>query len=198
MHIDVRSKNNNEYPKLLIRSIIHMNKSTLTLPLSIVVLSVSGLLATGQQPRPMAVPTPGAGRDLTPKQSEPLSTNYRITFSGKSDEKNLGELSSLTCSTNIYISGPLSSSDSPTTFSVSGALEEKEGLIIFNYSIDFRVPVVSTPKPVSGMPPGQNLTIQYQDHSSRGTLKMKPGKSYDLLKSGGNIYSIVVVPEIEK
>ena len=40
--------------------------------------------------------------------------------------------------------------------------------------------------------------IEYQDHFSKGTLKMKPGKVYELLKEGGNIYSIVVAPENDK
>lgn len=178
-----------------------MTNSAFALPLSIVVFSVSSLLVTGQeQPRPRRVPPllPGQMSTSTPEQAEPLSTNYRISFSGKSDDKSLGELSTLTCARNISISGPLNSSETPTSFTVSGTLEENDGLIIFNYSINFRVPVVTTTQSPQGMTPAVSRSIQYQDHSSIGTLKMKPGKNYDLLKSGGNIYSIVVAPEIEK
>jgi hypothetical protein len=176
-----------------------MTKSPFALPLSIVILTVSSLLVTGQE-QPRRVPPPGQPNP-SPQQAETLNTNYKITFSGKSDEKSLGELSILTCSKSISISGPLSSSDTPTTFSVSGTLEEKDGLIIFNYSIEFRVSVATTNQPGQAQPPpppGFSRPIQYQEHTSRGTLKMKPGKAYDLLKSGGNIYSIVVAPEIEK
>ena len=182
-----------------------MNISPFVLPLSIVFLSVSSLPAAGQEPvqPPTAVPgspIPGgrSGRKLTPQQSEVLSTNYRVTFSGKSDDKSLGELSSLTCSENILISGPLNSSDTPTTFTVSGTLEEKDGLIIFNYSIEFNVPVAIRTQPDQPPPPGGSRSIQYQRHSSKGTLKMKAGKPYDLLRSGGNIYSIKVEPEMDK
>jgi len=151
------------------------------------------------------VPPPAAaapGRpDKTPQPAGTLSANYRITFSGKSNDKPLGELSSLTCSNTIRLSGPLSSSDEPTTFSVSGTLEEKDGLIVFNYAIEFRVPVVSTPQgpqPNQPVPPGGYRSVQYMDHSSTGMLKMKPGKAYDLLKAGGNTYSITVAPELDK
>ena len=200
-----------------IRSTMRMTPSPFTLPLSIAVLSLSSLLVTGQQPIPRQPPSAVPGQppvrvrpqppggalqpDSDPQPSESLSTNYRITFSGKSDEKSLGELSSLTCSRNILIEGPLNSSDTPSIFSVSGTLEEEEGLIIFNYSIGFRCPVVITnPQPGQPQVPGMSrtTTIQYQDHSVKGTLKMKPGKSYDLLRAGGNVYSIVVAPEIEK
>lgn len=174
-----------------------MTKSPFALPLSIVLLAVSSLPVTGQdQPRPMVVP-PGQPNSV-PRKAETLNTNYRVTFSGKSDEKPLGELSTLTCSKDILISGPLSSSDTPTTFSVTGTLEEKDGLIFFSYSIGFRVPVVTTSQPNQPPQPVGYRSIQYQDHSSKGTLMMKPGKAYDLLRSGGNIYSIVVAPEIEK
>jgi hypothetical protein len=132
------------------------------------------------------------------QQAETLNTNYRVKFSGKSEDKPLGELSTLTCSKDILISGPLSSSDTPTTFSVTGRLEEKDGLILFSYSIGFRVPVITTSQPNQPPQPAGYRSVQYQDHSSRGTLKMRPGKAYDLLISGGNTYSIVVAPEIEK
>jgi hypothetical protein len=133
-----------------------------------------------------------------PIQAETLNSNYRVTFSGKSKEKTLGELSTLTCSKDILISGPLSSSDTPTNFSVTGTMEEKDGLILFSYSIGFSVPVITTSQSnPSPQPPGYR-SLQYQDHTCKGKLKMKPGKVYDLLISGGNTYSIVVAPEIEK
>jgi hypothetical protein len=211
---DLALEEKSECFPMTIRSTMSMTQSPFTLPLSIAVLSLSSLLATGQQPIPRQPPSAIPGQppvrarvqppggalqpDSDPQPSESLSANYRITFSGKSDEKSLGELSSLTCSRNIMIEGPLNSSDTPTTFSVSGTLEEDEGLIIFNYAISFRCPVITNPPPGQPPVPGMSRTIQYQDHTSRGILKMKPGKPYDLLRAGGNVYSIVVAPEIEK
>ena len=196
-HKIVRSKSNLISPNP-IRSTMSMTKSMFALPLSIVVLSVSSLLVTGQQPRTRAIPPPKSvpGGNPTSEQSEALSANYRITFSGKSDGKSLGELSTLTCARKTTISGTLNSSDTPTTFTVSALLEEKDGLLLFTYSIGFRVPITTMRPPQPGQPPSPSF--QYQDHTSQGTLKMKPGKTYDLLKSGGNIYSIVVAPEEDK
>ena len=172
-----------------------MTKPTFSLPLSIVVLAVSSLLVIGQEQVPPRVPRPRQSTQPV-QQAETFGTNYRVTFSGKSDDKSLGELSTLTCAQNIHISGPLNSSDTPTTFTVSGILEEKDGLLIFTYSIEFRSPITTMRDVQQGQP--QIANVQYHDHTSRGTLKMQPGKTYDLLKSGGNIYSIVVAPEIDK
>lgn len=187
-----------------------MAKSSFALPLSIAVLSLSSLLASGQQPPvpvgpqprvPTVVPSPPGRNRSDPfaeaeQEPETLSSNYRFTFSGKSDEKPLGELSALTCSRKISLSGPLNSSETPTMFTVSGTLEEKDGLLIFSYSIGYRVPLIISRPSQPGQPQGYS-SIQYQDHSSQGTLKIKPGKAYELLRSGGCVYSITVTPEAE-
>lgn len=197
-----------------------MAKSSFALPLSIAVLSLSSLLASGQQPpvpvgqpqvvpprqptRVPAVPSAPFARSLsdpfaeTEQKPETLSSNYRFTFSGKSDEKSLGELSALTCSRKINLSGPLNSSETPTMFTVSGTLEEKDGLLIFSYSIGYRAPLIISRSGQPGQPnPPGYTSIQYQDHSSQGTLRIKPGKAYELLRSGGCVYSITVTPETE-
>jgi hypothetical protein len=121
-----------------------------------------------------------------------LKSNYRITFSGVSGDKPLGELSALTCAPRIELSGPLSASERPANFTVSGTLSEKEGEMIFLYQIGFSVPSSVPP----GVPGAGN--IQYQQHSSSGTLRMKPGKSYEVLKCGGNVYTISISPESDK
>ena len=114
-----------------------MKKSPFALPLTVVVLSASSLLTLGQQPPQPGQPRPGRppADPFAENQQEPetLSANYRITFSGKSGEEAIGELSVLTCSKKITLSGPLSSSDTPTTFTITGTLEEKDGLLILNY-----------------------------------------------------------------
>ena len=184
-----------------------MNRSPFALPLTIFVLSVSSLLAPGQQPRGSVTVEADPFAEQPRQEPETLSTNYRITFSGKSGEGAIGELSALTCSKKISISGPLNSSDTPTTFTITGTLEEKDGLLILNYSLGYRVAIFSgdqSPQPgqppIPGQPPqpGRYRSVQYMDHSTQGTLKMKPGQSYDLLKAGGNTYSIIVAPEIDK
>lgn len=189
------SRSNRIYPNP-IRPTKSMTKSTFALPLSIFALAVSSLLVTGQEQRRPPVAPPPIRPDSTPQQTETLNTNYRVTFSGKSNDKSLGELSTLTCARNISISGPLDSSNTPVIFAVSGILEEKDGLLIFTYSIDFRGAIVTRQDSRPGQP--QMTNIEYQDHFSKGTLKMKPGKVYELLKEGGNIYSIVVAPENDK
>lgn len=173
-----------------------MTKSTFALPLSIFALAVFSLLVTGQEQRRTIV-TPQPSRPAsTPQQTETFNTNYRVTFSGKSGDESLGELSTLTCAPNISISGPLKSSNTPILFTVPGILEERNGLLIFTYSIDYSSAILTTQGSRLCQP--QMSNIQYQDHSSKRALKMKPGKTYELLKSGGNIYSIVVAPENDK
>ena len=125
-------------------------------------------------------------------EADMLKSNYRVTFSGVSGDKPLGELSTLTCAPKIELSGPLSSSERPASFSVSGMLSEKEGEMILHYQIGFSVPSSTPP----GVPVASNN--QYQQHSSSGTLRMKPGKSYEVLKCGGNVYTISISPESDK
>ncbi len=180
-----------------------MYKSSFALPLTIVVLSASSLLALGQeprQPRPAIVP-PGVPFAETRQEPEILSTNYRITFSARSGEAAIGELSTLTCSRNILIQAPLNSSDTPTTITIEGTLEEKEGALILSYSLGYSYAVVSgteSPQPGQPQPPGAYRAVKYNDCVSRGTLKMKPGQTYELLKAGGNTYTIIVAPEADK
>ena len=180
-----------------------MNPSPFALPLTLIVLSVSSLIASGQVPVPGVPPRRASAEPPAQVRQEPatLSTNFRITFSGKSGEKSIGELSCLTCSKAISLSGPLDSSDTPTTFNVRGTLEEKDGVVLFSYSLNYRCAVttaVHQPQPGQPQQPGGYRSVQYLDHSTEGTLKMKPGQSYDLLRAGGNTYSIIVAPQIEK
>lgn len=145
--------------------------------------------------RRMLVPNaPVAGGNA--EASKPLSTNHRITFFGKAGEKALGELSCLTNSPTVFISGPLDDSANPTSFDVRGAISEREGgLIVFEYQIGFEVALTS------GAPnaaPGAARPIQYQRHSCSGSLLMRPGKAYEILKAGGCAYSVMITPEVEK
>lgn len=145
--------------------------------------------------RRVPVPSPLGGGSHA-EMAKPLSANYRITFSGKSGEKVIGELSCLTSSPTVGISGPLDDSATPTSFNVQGTISEREGgLIFFEYQIGFEVALTS------GAPnaaPGAARPIQYQRHSCSGSLVMKPGKAYEILKAGGCAYSVMITPEVEK
>jgi hypothetical protein len=133
-----------------------------------------------------------------------LSANHRITFAGKADDKTKGELSTLTCSSRFEVSGPLGQGETPTSATLSGTLAEQEGgVLLFTYAINLTVPVVSTTTgmPVSaknGPTPASFSSVQYVQHQATGSLKMKPGKSYDLLKVGGVSYSLTIAPEPDK
>lgn len=175
-----------------------------TLGLSIVLLAAAPLVASAQQmqnavPRPRVPVGPGIP---TPKVGgEELKSNYRLTFSGTKGGKPLGELSTLTCAAQIQVSGPLEESETPTTFSVQGVLGEKDGELQFAYSISFSLPVTSSTISLNGKDGEsrpRSTTIQYQQHSSTGTLRLKPGRTYEVLKSGGIIYTITVSPEEDK
>lgn len=162
----------------------------------------------GVLPKPRLVPVGSqAGMPGGPVKQEgiaSLSSNFRLTLSGKAGDKSLGELSALTSSPTIQISGPMDGSELSATYSISGLLEEKEGKILFAYTISFSVPVVTESQSLRPSAKGEaaavatTRNIQYQQHSANGTLRMVPGKTYEVLKAGGATYTIVVAPEDEK
>jgi hypothetical protein len=145
-------------------------------------------------PRPNLPGRPGLNSPSAPDSPETLSANYQVTFSATAEGKALGELSMLTCSPQVSVSGPLNSGMTPTTFTVNGTLGEKDGELLFSYGIGFSLPVTSTtisPK-TEGQPVVSN--IQYQQHSSQGMLRMKPGTAYEVLKAAGAVYTITISP----
>lgn len=159
---------------------------------------VSGAPQVVQRPRPAM---PGfVGNSNASNAAKPLSSNYRIVFTGKSGDKALGELSLLTASPVVAISGPLDASPMPTSFEVSGTIEEREGgLIVFEYRIGFQVPVTTTIATNQSNVPGTSYSsVQYYNHTCSGSLVMKPGKAYDVLKAGGNTHSVMITPEVDK
>ena len=63
----------------------------------------------------------------------------------------------------------------------------------FVYSLGFSVPVVSSINPPAqpgAVPMPGN--VQYQQHQSSGSVLVKPGKTYDLLKAGGYVYRLKI------
>ena len=142
------------------------------------------------------VPSPGV--PVSAEATKPLSVNHRLSFSVKDSDKEVGELSMLTCSSEISVNGPLGDSDSQSLVTVNGSLtEEQDGAIILRYEIGFTIPVkMAMPAPGPGVPgsPG----VQYQNHSSQGMLRVKAGKAYEVLRIGRTIYSITITPEPDK
>jgi hypothetical protein len=156
-------------------------------------LSAQDAQPLNTKPRRINAPT----NQATTEQSPALSTNYRITLSVKSGDKVTGDLSTLTCSRSIQVSGPIGDSEIPTIFKITGILDENEGKLTFTYDIDFTVPIVNQVQ--TGPQPANTLrNYQYQSNSASGTLRMKPGKAYEVLKAGGNTYSVTISPEEDK
>jgi hypothetical protein len=171
----------------------------------LVVLGVLTILdAVAQAPQPITRPRQTyanpVGSQQQPDEPELLSVNYRITFSGTSGDKSLGELTTLTCSPRVQVSGPLNSTDLPTSFNVDGTLTEKDGMLIFAYAIGFTVPVQNAAiPPNSGVPqPGSSMNVAYNNHTTTGTLRMVVGEKYEILKCGGNTYTIAIADEAKK
>lgn len=148
------------------------------------------------QNRPALAPNMPQRSSAEPEK--PLSTNYRLSFTGKAGEKALGELSALTCSPHVSVAGPLDASEIPTSFEVTGTIAEREGgLIYFDYQILFSVPVPQQTHSAKENGP-VTTNYSYQRHSCTGSLLMKPGKAYDILKAGGATHSVTVTPDVEK
>ena len=141
---------------------------------------------------------PGTNVPSVPAAAEVLGVNYQISFSATSEGKSVGELSMLTCSPDISVSGPLNSGATPTSFTVRGSLSEKDDELLFRYGINFSVPI--TTSALTSKQDGQAIVsnIQYQEHNSQGMLRMKAGTPYEVLKAGGAIYTITITPVPKK
>ena len=98
----------------------------------------------------------------------------------------------LTCSPEVSVSGPLNSGTTPTSFTVTGSLTEKDSELLFRYGIGFSFP--ATTSSISSKPnaPPVASNIQYQQHSSQGMLRMKAGTPYEVLKAAGVVYTITI------
>lgn len=135
------------------------------------------------------------------EESKLLPQNYRITITGKEADKPLGNLTGLSCTSAIMLEGTLDNADPPTLINVSGKFDDQEGSITFTYSIGFNVPVKSSSF-TSGSKEGNRgnttTTISYKTQTCQGALRMKAGRSYEVLKAGGITYSVSITPEPDK
>jgi hypothetical protein len=131
---------------------------------------------------------------VQPEQKS-LASNYRVALKATTADKEVGELSILSCSPSVSIKGPLSTSEMPTTLDFSGTLEEREGgTLLLSYTLGFQAP-----KPIStGGPPGTVHNIAYENQGATGSLILKVGTAYEVLRMAGVTYTITISQEVEK
>jgi len=168
-----------------------------SLPLSAQIPVPSG----NRLPQPGMAPQPLSRRSIN--TAEPLlSTNYRITFAGKAVDKPKGEISTLSCAAEFQVSGPMDDSSTPASLLLSGTLAEQEdGTLVFTYNVGLSVPVTTSPGAAGKEPAAPQVfkgNTQYSQHQATGILRVKPGKSYDLIKIAGVTYALTIVAEDEK
>lgn len=140
-------------------------------------------------------------QSLAPASTTPtLSTNYRLTLTAKSGDKPLGAVSQLTCSTTLEVSGfldkPQEDSMPATTLSLHGKMAEQEdGTLLVTYHFGLSVPSVSrTTTSAEGKadPAPQTTVFSFRDHSSSGALRVRPGRSYELMTMAGVAYTLTI------
>lgn len=147
----------------------------------------------GVQGRRAIIPGTESASDVQLKQ------NYRIhlTISVSGDKKR--ECSVLTSSRQVKSSlfaGEVSDNPdkSATTLtpglrvSLSGLLDETDEGVRFQYSLQTSIP---TPNTLQNSDKGTVITsMSYTEEGSTSALLMKPGKSYEVLKSGSRTYTL--------
>lgn len=152
------------------------------------------------QVQPARVPV-RVGQSLAPASTTPtLSTNYRLTLTAKSGDKSLGAVSQLTCSTTLEVSGfldkPQEDSMPATTLSLYGKMAEQEdGTLLVTYHFGLSVPSVSrtTTSAEGKSEPAPHTTVfSFRDHSSSGALRVRPGRSYELMTMAGVAYTLTI------
>lgn len=164
-----------------------------------------GFIAQTASAHAQNIPTPN--RVIRPgvivPEATTLGSNYRLNFAAISDEKPIGDISMLTCSSNLEVSGYLSKPTEETfpatSISVRGTLTEAEGgALVFGYAIALQVPYASSTQRAAPDVKAVMTTVSFANHTSSGTLLVKPGRSYNILKVGGVIYSVTITPESDK
>lgn len=130
-----------------------------------------------------------------------LKQNYRIhlTISGTGEKKR--ECSLLTSSRQVKSSlfaGELGDTSgqnaaplpSGLRISLSGLLDEVDEGLRFQYSLTTSIP---TPNSVQNSDKGTTVTsYSYTEEGTTSSLLMKPGKTYEVLKSGSRIYTLSI------
>ncbi|WP_038161770.1 hypothetical protein [Verrucomicrobium sp. BvORR106] len=150
-------------------------------------------------------PVPARRRTIFPgvddSTSVQLKQNYRIhlTISGTGEKKR--ECTLLTSSRQVKSSlfaGELGDTSGqnvaglPTglRISLSGLLDEVDEGLRFQYSLTTSIP---TPNSVQNSDKGTTITsYSYTEEGTTSSVLMKPGKTYDVLKSGSRIYTLSI------
>ena len=154
----------------------------------------NGVPAVVPKPRPLG--TTGSTKPGSVGAS--LSSNFVITVTVKEAERQLGEVSVMTSSSTVKTEVNLDTSSTPQTLSFSGTLQEMEGGVFnWDYELRFRMPVTSSSVVAAGSQL-RTTTVDYQSFSSQGRVQIKIGRSYDLLKAGGRVYSVSILPSTEE
>ena len=153
----------------------------------------NGVPAVVPKPRPggsLGTGKPGSGGNS-------LSSNFVLTVTVKEAERQLGEVSVLTSSSTVKTEVNLDTSSTPQTLSFAGMLQELEGgLFIWDYELGFRIPI-TTGTAVAAGSQLRTTTVEYQSFTSQGRVLMTIGRSYELLKAGGRVYSVSILPAAE-
>ncbi len=162
--------------------------------------ALAALQTLGMAQQPLLPPPPSAATLLPAPSVTLLPVNYRVTLGYRDGEKPVGELSNLTCSPSVHVSGAIDVSENlvpenriPISCVVRGNIKDEEGIITFTYEIGMQIPV-----PTQRLTNGSAsfaTTIQYKDVRCSGTLRMKPGKTYEVFQTGGRTLSICITPE---
>ncbi|HSJ03881.1 MAG: hypothetical protein ACAI34_19585 [Verrucomicrobium sp.] len=149
-------------------------------------------------PQPLRRRTAFGGNQIgQPEPTNLLAENYRVTLtiSGIAPEKE--ECSILTSSKQITLTNSIplpGETGLLQRMEFSGYLGDPvEGRLELSYSINMNFPA---PESVKAIQKGVTTNgVHYLDERATGTLRVAPGKSYEVLKSGIRIYTLKIEVE---
>lgn len=124
-----------------------------------------------------------------PAEELHLKQNYRLVVSRTQADGSSVALSVLSCSPRPEITGPLDMAGKQGTIRIAGTLAESEEGLLFSYGLGMSIPMQQQE--------GNNPNIRYQDLSASGSLRMQPGKVYEVLKADGTTITLSLTPEPE-
>lgn len=124
-----------------------------------------------------------------PAEEAHLKQNYRLVVSRTQADGSSVALSVLSCSPRPEISGPLDLAGKQGTIRIAGSLAESEEGLLFSYGLGMSIPIQNEA--------GNSRSIHYQDLSASGSLRMQPGKVYEVLKADGTTITLSLTPEPE-
>lgn len=174
------------------------------LALATTAMVFAGDLLVHAQEAPLSRPPGVQGRRIIVPGSESasdvqLKQNYRIHLTISVSGDNKRECSVLTSSRQVKSSlfaGEVSDNPDKSALtltpglrvSLSGLLDETDEGVRFQYSLQTSIP---TPNTVQNSDKGTVITsLSYTEEGTTSAILMKPGKSYEVLKSGSRAYTL--------